>query len=406
MYEAPKNLWIEWMTEISEILRWTNVNTFVRQLTCLEVKTRTKPWWLLRNHWHQKVHTVGEFSKDAPAYLSVWISKFPRRSIKLQQLPTSTRNSRKMKKKKKEVVPFSPWRLPVVQTHPDSFPTSYDQRLPGAHQRYTSHRQRVVWNNAVDAAGSVPPSSLGLHRISSPMFKLLPSNLKTALQDVERFKPNRVTCWRGSDGCCHALCHSAHACCRQRCPNGDSWWLSRDAKRHWHFQDDVNQSLYGQSQVACLIQSGINTSCSMKYVCPSLRTKKTSSAFKCFFWSFNRQTNLIYCAQWCSLTILGPTQKPQFQAAYDARLSNSFMLKNLGVFNLGTIWPSNTAGKIIQVREVVEWRIFADAYVVSSRTDSTKIVWCPQKNDRNLRSPVPKIFTHNFIWVRFILQWL
>lgn len=100
MYEAPKNLWIEWMTEISEILRWTNVNTFVRQLTCLEVKTRTKPWWLLRNHWHQKVHTVGEFSKDAPAYLSVWISKFPRRSIKLQQLPTSTRNSRKMKKKK------------------------------------------------------------------------------------------------------------------------------------------------------------------------------------------------------------------------------------------------------------------------------------------------------------------
>ena len=100
MYEAPKNLWIEWMTEISEILRWTNVNTFVRQLTCLEVKTRTKPWWLLRNHWHQKVQTVGEFSKDGPAYLSVWISKFPRRSIKLQQLPTSTRNSRKMKKKK------------------------------------------------------------------------------------------------------------------------------------------------------------------------------------------------------------------------------------------------------------------------------------------------------------------
>lgn len=40
--------------------------------------------------------------------------------------------------------------MPVVQTHPDSFPTSYDQRLPGAHLRYTSHRQRVVWNNAVD----------------------------------------------------------------------------------------------------------------------------------------------------------------------------------------------------------------------------------------------------------------
>ena len=194
MYEAPKNLWIEWMTEISEILRWTNVNTFVRQLTCLEVKTRTKPWWLLRNHWHQKVQTVGEFSKDGPAYLSVWISKFPRRSIKLQQLPTSTRNSRKMKKKKRRVCHFPhedcQWYKPL-QTHPDSFPTSYDQRLPGAHQRYTSHRQRVVWNNAVDAAGSVPPSSLGLHRISSPMFKLLPSNLKTALQDVGRFKPNR-----------------------------------------------------------------------------------------------------------------------------------------------------------------------------------------------------------------------
>ena len=258
MYEAPKNLWIEWMTEISEILRWTNVNTFVRQLTCLEVKTRTKPWWLLRNHWHQKVHTVGEFSKDAPAYLSVWISKFPRRSSSCSSCLRLPEIQEKWKTKK-EVVPFSPWRLPVVQTHPDSFPTSYDQRLPGAHQRYTSHRQRVVWNNAVDAAGSVPPSSLGLHRISSPMFKLLPSNLKTALQDVERFKPNRVTCWRGSDGCCHALCHSAHACCRQRCPNRDSWWLSRDAKRHWHFQDDVNQSLYGQSQVACLIQSGINT---------------------------------------------------------------------------------------------------------------------------------------------------
>ena len=111
-----------------------------------------------------------------------------------------------------------------------------------------------------------------------------------------------------------------------------------------------------------------------------------------------QQTNQLDLLCSMVLTILGPTQKPQFQATYDARLSNSFMLKNLGVFNLGTVWSSNTAGNIIQVREVVESRIFADAYVVSPRTDSTKIEGgCPQKNDRNLRSPVPKVFTHNFI---------